>query len=212
MVHKPNASETSIMFTKPNNCCCFFSLRTGTLILASLDVVGYFLYSVLFFIWAANEAIVPAISYVSGAICLISFLFNVWFLVGAVKKNSRVVSFFSIYILVSLAIITILSVINLARYIIFFKKECTPLISGIECENPSFAGPIVGVVIELCIIYLINLHFFFSVKGYANELKNMEKIGQNIDIVISDIPDHKSVQNMAKIIPDDEHQVYIVQK
>ncbi|KAJ9070555.1 hypothetical protein DSO57_1006605 [Entomophthora muscae] len=204
MVHKPNASETTIMFTKPNNCCCFFSLRTGTLILASSDVVGYFLYSVLFFVWAANEVSNPAILYMSGAICLISFLFNVWFLVGAVKKNSRVVSFFSIYILVSLAIITILSVINLARYIISIKKECTTSISDNECENPSFAGPIVGVVIEL-------FTFLLLCQRPCQRAKNMEKVGQNIDIVMSDIPDNKSVQDMGKIIPDDEHQVYIVQ-
>ncbi|KAJ9059943.1 hypothetical protein DSO57_1036277 [Entomophthora muscae] len=163
------------MFTKPKVCCCCFSLRTGTLILATLNVIGFLLLAYRSFAGASDAMLEPAILYASVVLCSICALLNIWFLVGAAKKNSRVVNYFSIFILINLVISTIISVLNSINTYQCYKKQCTLEHSPSECEKLILVPFIVGFLIGLGLNYLLNFHFYFSVKGYAKELKAPEQ-------------------------------------
>ncbi|KAJ9074701.1 hypothetical protein DSO57_1003757 [Entomophthora muscae] len=163
------------MFTKPKVCCCCFSLREGTIILATLNVIGFLLLAYQSFAGASDAVLEPAFLYASVVLCSICALLHIWFLVGAAKKDHRVVSYFSIFIIISLAISTIISVLNSISTYHCYKKQCTLKHSPSECEELILFPFIVGFLIGLGLNYLLDFHFYFCVKGYAKELKVPEQ-------------------------------------
>ncbi|KAJ9072692.1 hypothetical protein DSO57_1024728 [Entomophthora muscae] len=156
------------MFSKPTHCCCFLSLRTGSLILAIwLTIVS--IYDACTKADTLSGSTV-ATKTVSMLIPILLAIASVVFLYGTIKRKAKLVSMFSVFLIIH-TIIKIIGAILVIVYIVTKRDQICPSNSGINC-GASIARKVILETFPTIIELIFFFHFYYVVKTYAYSLNN----------------------------------------
>ncbi|KAJ9075008.1 hypothetical protein DSO57_1000948 [Entomophthora muscae] len=134
------------MLTQPSHCCCCFSLRAGTLILATVDLIGYALALGLFSIAGIYEA-KSGVIYVSIAVYAVFTLLSAVFLYGAAKRKYNIVKYLSTFIAIQIFYFVIEKVVFIVKSVTSTLPECS-LNEKSNCRTES------SIIIALNLVFI----------------------------------------------------------
>ncbi|KAJ9070308.1 hypothetical protein DSO57_1009400 [Entomophthora muscae] len=156
------------MFSKPTHCCCCFSLRAGSLILATwLTIVC--IYDACTKTDTLSGGSV-AIRIISMLIPILLAIASIVFLYGTIKRKAKLVYLFSMFIII-ITIIKIIEAILVIVYIVSNKDKICANKSSIKCSL-SIALKVILELFPTVITLIFSFHFYYVVKEYAYSLKN----------------------------------------
>ncbi|KAJ9084673.1 hypothetical protein DSO57_1021927 [Entomophthora muscae] len=158
------------MFTQPKTCCGRFSLRSAALALPFIHIVADvaslgLMHLAPSFFWISSTIFIILLSIYS-----MSAILNIFFFVGVAKRKPSFIVTLSTFTLLRLMFNTLLHITNIILQMNHYN-ELEPMTFG-ETTQPRIL--IAALVASMTINYLFNLHLYFCVHGYAQQVKAPE--------------------------------------